>query len=426
MNDWLNKANEHAVILMTSFVCVVTLPLILAGTDGPDNGLATDGLYLHLPQINKFLAEPFNWFGYEATAPTLPVYHIIMAGFGNLLGLSVIDNDSLLPRLLHFVVSLVGIVFLLRTLLAERRDVMTLALCLPLITSWYVLSGLLYFGTDGPGFSLLLLLLVALHSEFQTRWSASAYAMALAGMRHLYMPAIAGAYGVRFLFSMTVGNFIRNALIFLPALALMITYFLIWEGATPPGWIRGETPLGFNPHSILGHLGILGMWGVAFGALIYHRFLPLRTNPNAILVAGGLASAVVLAFWLVSDTTFSIEGGRFGNVLWRFAHVIAIGEKSIVVLLAALTGAWVFVLYTFLLLREKRDPAYMGALIVNILFLGLAYVAYQRYSEPLTIACLALSTLSLLDDRKAAWWQFVPMIVLAVVGAATFTVKTYV
>ena len=406
-------------------VSAITLPMIFLGTDGPPRGLSADAIHLHLPQINHFMTEEVGWFEYHAMAPVLPIYHFIMAGLADLLGLETFDNTALIPRLLHFAMSAAGLVFFMKYVEQSTSRTNALLLMLPTISSWYVLSGLIYFGTDGPGFSLLLMMLVALQTRALPGSYEAVTAFFLAAFRHLYMPAIAGAYGLRFLARPSLSLFIRFSLVFLPSFLLLAVYFYVWGGLTPPTeWLRDSIPLGFYPQSVVGHLGIAGMWGVAFAVLLKDRFIDLLSDPKPLALACGIVSIPVVILWSISETTLSEPGGRFGSVIWRFSEVVAIGDMSLVALGAALVGGWIITAYCVLLLRENQEVVHMGAMVGTILFLGLTYVAFQRYSEPAIVACYALSTVGLLGHQTVQRWQMLPIFGLACVGIATYYAKT--
>src|SRR5262249_40080969 len=122
-------------------------------------------------------------------------------GVARLFQLSEVTNDVLSIRLFHFLLSFVGIGFFLYLLTKNTSPLTSCALGLPFVTSWYVISGAVYLGTDGPSLSIALIGLCCA-VELPTSALASGLSMlGLAAVRHICLPYAAGLHATNALYS---------------------------------------------------------------------------------------------------------------------------------------------------------------------------------------------------------------------------------
>ena len=405
-------------------MCALVLPALLMGHEGM-GGLASDAITFHLPQVEEFRESPLNLFGYQPTAPTLPFYHFTLGLTSAVFRLGVVTNRTASIRLLHFSMSILGPYLLYRTIFARQRAPIAFLLSLPVATSFYILTGALYFGTDGPGFSLFLIAILAFSGSSINLYGASFWTAILAATRHLYFPGLVGA-AIAGLFKIhhVVRSSLKILVVVVPASVLLLVFFLHWGGTTPPGEVSELNPKGFFGYSILGQLGIFGMWGIPYTLVIWEKVVETyRSSYTRVLF---LCLATWTSFlWAISDTTQSVAQGRFGSLIWRFPGPVLLGEKSLAVLVIALVGAGTIAFYLSSAKRYSLDYVPIVAASVTVLSLGLTYAAYQRYSEPAIVGCLSLMNTYLVGSSSRHYWRYVPLVAMSSLGLFTFVSKIY-
>jgi hypothetical protein len=406
-------------VLLGLLFCLLCLPPILAGLPGAD-GLAWDAAVFHIPQINLFVADPFALVSYDAKATTLPFYHLAMAHLAAWLDAAPVGNQSIVLRLIHFALSFAGLLAALMTIARRRGAGEALILSLPLISSWHVISGAIFFGTDGPGLSLTLIALLLLLQDGPIRPRHAIAFAAVAAVRHLMLPYVAGAM----LWKGSRGRQPRRALrlvaAMMPGGLLLSVYIYHWGGLTPPGMVARLNPGGIFVHSLLGQLAIAGIWGSAYGLLRRASWSRILARPGPVrhaLIGGSIA---ILSLWLLVPTGFSPGEGRFGSVAWSIARLIPTGEHSIAILMLALLGSTAIILCATDCLDHGLEPLEMAGLALFLGGLMLTYAAYQRYSEPLCIASFAVALSRLPRDARVDPLAALPLLALAGMGPMRF------
>lgn len=395
------------------FLCL-TLPIVLSGNAGHD-GLAYDAVTFHLPQINYFLNHPGDLLTYPATATTLPLYHALMGVIGHLAGLATVDNSSLVVRLAHFIISAAGPLLLIRHLRRHADPAMALLLALPLTACWYVISGAVYFGTDGPALTLVLIALLGW--ERSGLIAQAAQLLLIAGTRHLLLPFVGLLYGIRALATRSVTKILAVGIAALPAVLMLAVYIRQWGGLTPPGMVAALNPKGLFPYALLGHLGVAGMWGVGFGALRFQQWIALgRERRNQVLFIA--LNLLVLALWSVVPTDPIPEAGRFGSITWSLARIGLVGHHSVAVLIMAMAGATTLLLMALDLKAAGQLPSEILALAGFLCALMLTYAAYQRYSEPMILAAFTIAASKTCGRSNISLAHALPLLGLCLMSIA--------
>lgn len=415
-----HRAGPASLALLLLF-CGLTVPSILMGSVGGD-GLATDAIRYHIPQINAFIADPLNLLDYRATATTLPFYHAVLAWFARLLGIPQVGNGTAAVRLLHFLLCVPGLGALFVHL--ERRDGWRMILlALPITTSWYVTSASVFFGTDGPALTVVILSLLAAQMMPQRPALNAGLMMLTAAVRHLALPFTAGLFAAPLLWSARPRALLAFAASLLPAVLLLLVYLTHWHGLTPPGMVAGMNPPGLYLYGFLGHLCVLALWVGAFGfcfrlpqwlALLRSRQVQVWSVAFVLLVA---------MIWFNQPTDFSREHGRFGSIAWQLAPLAMIGQRSLAVLILAAAGAVGALLLYLDQRREGLKPIEVLALLGFLLCLSLTYAAYQRYSEPTILATLAIAFARL--GGPVVPWRTIPLLALSGLGLALSVMRLY-
>lgn len=415
-----------SLLFLTSLfvMCALVLPALLLGHQGK-GGLASDAIRFHLPQIEEFRKAPFNFFGYQPTAPTLPLYHFTLGAISSTFRLGIATNQTNIIRLFHFLISILGPSLLYRALFIRQALPVSFFLCLPVATSFYVLTGALYFGTDGPGYSVFLIALLALSGPSINLPAASLWTAILAATRHLYFPGLIGAAIARLFKARQLGRSSLDIMaVMAPASIVLIVYFAHWGGTTPPGEVSDLNPKGFFGYSILGQLGILGMWGFPYALVVWNKVVDMYRTIFARALFASLGSWVAI-LWFLSDTNQSTAQGRFGSLIWRLPGPIIFDNKSLAVLVMALVGVGTIAFYVACARSYALDPVPIATISATILSLGLTYAAYQRYSEPVIVACLSLMTASMTNAPSRLYWRFIPLITMSSIGLSSYIHKIY-
>ncbi len=411
-------------LALLSLMCALVLPALFLGHEGV-GGLASDAIEFHLPQVEEFRKSPFNLFGYQPTATTLPLYHFTLGLTSVAFDLGMVSNHTTPIRLLHFSISVLGPYLLYRSIFTRQQAPIAFLLSLPVATSFYILSGALYFGTDGPGFSLFLMAILCYSGSSINFYGASFWTLILSATRHLYFPGLVGAAIAGLFKARHVSrSSLKILVVIIPASVLLLVFFLHWGGTTPPGEVSKLNPKGFFGHSILGQLGIFGMWGFSYALIIWEKVVETYRTLYARVLFYCLAMLTLL-LWGMSDTTASDAQGRFGSLIWRFQSPVVLGEKSLTVLVMALVGAGVIAFYLSCSKRYALDRVPIVAASVTVFSLGLTYAAFQRYSEPVIIGCLSLMNTSLAAASSRNYLRYIPLVAMSAIGLLTFIAKVY-
>lgn len=409
------SAAAGAPLLLAALFALLCLPPLIAGLPGRD-GLAWDALVFHIPQINLFIAQPFDLLDYEAKATTLPFYHVILAQLASWLGIEQVDNASLVIRLAHFLLSSAGILAALLYISARTRFSGALLLGLPLVTSWYIVSGAIFFGTDGPGLSLALIALILLLNEKPVGLRHATAFLAVTATRHLMLPYVVGTALWK---GFTAGK-TRAALVLAPAVLLLLLYVVLWGGLTPPGMVAQLNPGGIFIPSLLGQLAIAGLWGTCYGLIRLDTWRRIAVRRGTVRIALAAAASIIFLLWLTCPTDFAPREGRFGSIAWYVAGLIMIGDHSIPVLILAMLGASAIILCAVDCLDNGLQPLEMAGLALFLVGLMLTYAAYQRYSEPLCIASFAIAISRLPGRTVAPPLAMLPLLALSCLGLARY------
>ncbi len=402
--------------LLIFFFALLCLPPLLLGLAGRD-GLAWDAISFHIPQINYFIAHPFALMSYEATATTLPFYHFMLAQCAGWLGLDHIDNASWAIRLVHFAISASGILAVLIYIAARNRRIDALILGVPLVTSWHILSGAIFFGTDGPGLSFSLLALLLLLTRRPTGLSHAAAFAAVAATRHMMLPYVIGASLWSALASHSVPRWVTTMA---PAVLLLLPYIVLWGGLTPPGMVAALNPSGLFVHSLLGQLAVVGFWGIGYGLLRWRSWQAICISRSQIRHALLGAAIAITILWFAVPTGFAPKDGRFGSIAWSIAELFIVADHSVPILVMAIIGAASIILCAADCMEQGKAPLEMAGLAIFLCGLMLTYAAYQRYSEPLCIASFSIAFSRLQGQERFSPLAVWPLMLLSSAGLLRF------
>jgi len=381
-----------APALIGAFFTLLAVPAVILNIQSV-GGLANDMNTGHLPQINYFIQNPFDFVNDQSHVTSLPGHHILLAWWSRILGYGAVDSYTLPVRLLHTAFGIVYAVSLFELLrLMMRRgghpDKLPGSLALWIVAgpTYYILLSAIYISTDLPGLLIYLGLLVLVIVESQSIMAMTICASVLVFWRQTYAPAIALPFAAeprRF-----ISQWIVVALV--PA-AIVLTYLVAWGGLVPQR-TRADTPAGVFPHSLLHIIALLGLFTPPFVLLLAER-LSHGWRSRTTILAAGAAILVVLAAWVVEPTSENHAAGRWGSIIWTFGRYGPNWhDRSLLILALALVGA-VFVGGLAELARYDRDNRIvllgMGLCLSMLVIVG---PAFQRYPEPLLLVSLSLVT----------------------------------
>jgi hypothetical protein len=278
---------------------------------------------------------------------------------------------------------------------------MALALWISVVPSFYFVQSSIFISTDIPAATIYLvfLYLIAFHSR--TIVATSLSAAALVFWRQSYAPVLAASVFANTdrLRSTPVGPLLLTL-----ALPGVILSFYIFEfgGLAPRNSIVEHLPdpvlqigwkglnFGVFPQSILHAFAFLGLVSLIYlTILITGVQAAYRTNRT--IIVGSVASLLVAVVWVAVPSTFDLDAGRWGSVVWSLGQIGPIwGNRSLIVLLLGIIGAaFMASLMHLALSRDETRPVGLGMLLY-IAGQILMPLAYQRYIEPVVLISLAL------------------------------------
>lgn len=387
--QWLARSGAAWVAagtLAVGFVLLV-VPPILAGLDTMlQHG---DMAKFHLPQVNQHIASPLAFFEYEATSATTPGHHFFLAYAAMLMGYDAVGEGDLPIRFLNALFGLAVVLLSYRIFLRLGRDVIAAAaLSLPLLGSNYVIAASIWVNTDNGATVWYLACLWTLLFHAHVGWRAFLFPVLLVFWRQIYLPAT-GAFGLMALWPGKLKTYLPlGVLAALPPLMLVGAYAYAWQGLTP-GTTQYYNKATVNPSVPLHALAMIGLLGAAYLPILVQA---VRSWPRKELIRLVGASLLVPMFlWIVADSNYDGEMGRWGSVVWLLAGKLpTVGTRSPVVLLLAWAGAAAAIAMGVRAYRERYYPAELALLGLYLLGYSFQVFAWQRYVEPAILITLGV------------------------------------
>jgi hypothetical protein len=146
---------------------------------------------------------------------------------------------------------------------------------------------------------------------------------------------------------------------------------------------------GVFPQSILHAFAFLGLVSPIY-LTIFSTVVRTAYRSHGTIIAAAVISLLIATTWIAVPSTFELEAGRWGSVVWSLGRIgPSWGNHSLIVLLLGIIGA-VFMapLMHLALSRDEVRPVLLGMLlyIAGQMFMPLAF---QRYVEPVVLMSLA-------------------------------------
>ncbi|MDB5290517.1 MAG: hypothetical protein JWL69_1758 [Phycisphaerales bacterium] len=396
--------------------------LVSRWATGPSRAAWDQNTY-HLPVIRQFERQwPRPDFS-DYPSATTPGYHVVLAAAGHWLG-----NDTTTLRRVGALFT-IGLLATLALAVGRRAGTgTTLALCLPLLCSLYVLSSGVWILPDNAGWwGVLGALLIALRPRVDrwTHWLGGLVVLALVMVRQIDLWVAAPLCAAVWLGDGSprkgasiepsqdrVRRLMWMLAALVPALAVVGYFFHLWHGTAPPQQQRlvgGGNPAA--PAAALAVIGVLGLFyaGYFWPELSQHFFRTARWA-----IAGGVCGAVV---GVIPCTMYDEVAGRYSGI-WTLARRLpyVCGRSPVIVGLSIVGGAVVALWLAALPVRDRVVCA-----VATIAFLAAqasGHYAFQRYYEPL-ILIAAAATAVRVKHSPARWAVIGPLLLAVLLSAVT-------
>ena len=370
-------------------------PLYSAGL----GSLSLDMLGSHLPQINFFIAHPWNLVDYPAVVTSLPGHDILLAWVARLLGYTVIDLKTLPIRLLHALVSGVGamslFLFLHRMQCCQHRSAriwMTTALWISVVPSFYFLQSSIYISTDVPAATLYMAFLYFVIFHPRAIAVPTITATALVFWRQSYAAVLAAPFlaGRDQLLTRLSSPHILSLVV--PA-AVFLFYIIQFGGLVPPNALPIadlRTVGSLFPQSILHALAYLGLVLPVYLLIFADEIRSCYRSPITTRAMLALSSLFII-LWTVVPSTYNYNAGRWGSIVWTLSRYSPQwANHSFLVLFLGILGAAFTVLLVRLAIDHREVRPVVGGMLFYLVSQIVVPLAFQRYVEPVILMSLAL------------------------------------
>lgn len=320
-------------------VLILTWPVVLFGPFPADAygskaiWAAFDQNGFHLPAIRR-QAEIWPRIIDEGSLSTPPGYHFVLAG--------VMKYSGAGETALRLVSSVFGALLLVISwrFVAARVGPWAGAACVtPLLMSPYLLAGSIWLTTDNAAWCCVALALSGAAGRARSTRAAagagvSAALAVLVRQMHVWLVVPLGVAAL----SDSRGESARSVSARLAPLVLPLAALggLIWFwGGLVPQRFAEEHVRGVHPDTVPFSLALVGFFGVFF----WGAFGPPREPPARVWHLR-VALAVVTVIWLAVPTSYDVEAGRSGGVVWELARLApVVASRSVAILVLALCGA---------------------------------------------------------------------------------------
>lgn len=337
---------------------------------------------------------------------TTPGYHWVLAGIQSLTGASV---NGLRGVNAAFTLIWVGAL----AIMLRQNVRTTLALCLPVCCSVYVVSSGVWLLPDNLAWALVLgciglsLSVPASLATMVACQSAVLLLLVLVRQNQIWvgLPMLIG--------SATTGSkpgrrLIWTCVAMIPA-GLALGYFLwTWRGLTPP--MFHDLARQGNPSVPAFILCIFGVYGVWFLGYVLPTWRAISSRRGWMLIGAGAGAAIVIAS--IFPTSLNEPAGRYTG-LWMLSNIAPVlADRSLAIIACAGVGGAVL---TLLLAGLSRRDRYVFAalLIAFTLTQSRSFLVWQRYYEPMILMLLPLMCARQIKIDARPRWAWVGPVILA-------------
>lgn len=411
MNEPTERRWPWMLLLMGIFSLEV-FPAMFAGLE--TMAPSFDANTFHIPQINYFIAHPFDLFGYPPTSATTPGHHLVLAWIAKLFGYGAIDATTWPIRMLSalFGHGVIALAFVAACRLGARPRHAAMA-ALPLACSSYLVAASIWIVTDnGAVFFFMLCVFVMLFARDRLPAVAGA-AIGLVAWRQIYLPVV-GAFGLPLLFrGRSRRDLIRGLAAGVPAVIVVGAFAISWHGLTP-GDTQAYNEARFQLAVPLHALALAGLYAFPFGLFLLPVWSDLDSRRRMVVVA--VVSAAVLLMWVLGRSDFDAEQGRWGSMVWLIAKKLpTLSGRSPAVLILAIIGGVALVLMWLGSKRDDELPPELTMLALYCVGYCAQVMAWQRYLEPVFFIAFGLFAARM--SKRAKRWAWAGPVLLAALFA---------
>jgi len=426
----------RASVLLCLLFLAAAVPLIVLGYDRGRG--AADQNQFHLVAIRTFARQwpHFDFSGYASA--TTPGYHLILAAFDRYVS----DSERVL-RLLGALFT-VGLLATLAAAVARRTGAAAaVVLCLPAVCSLYVFSSGAWLLPDNAAWWVVLaLLLLAMRPKVDghTYLAGGLLLLLLVVFRqvHVWMAGVLclsawmgqsdrlwphdQAAGTDALARRSTRALLM-ALAAVPAVIVLLSFFRLWHGTTPPSFQTAGTNnpsvIGGNPAVPATVLSIFGFVSLFYLCWLLSALRAAERRVVALLVLGGLVVGLIAG--LVPHTSYNPAQGRWSGIWNLLKPLPTYHERSpAIIALSALGGA---MLGAWLAALGRRDRWIFAAAWAGfIASQTVGALAWQRYYEPFVLIALPLMASRLpagRDHRSISLSRAAPLALAVLLAAIT-------
>jgi len=378
-----------AASIVAGLFLLAAMPLVLTNYNSGQVYYDNQNLF-HLKAVKTFSEQLPHPDLTDYASATTPLYHLILASIDRW-----VSDDMRVSRTVNALFA-VGFLATLAAAIARENSVRTtVALCLPLVGSWYIFGPALWLEPGNAGWwGVTVVLIIAMRpaAGFASNLIGVVVLLLLALTRQNHLWAASLLWLAAWLdssgdaVSMRIRRTAAMVLATLPSFMAVAWFVMVWHGTVPPTFQKAHT--GGNaaiPATILSIFGIMGMF-----------FLPLilptlrqkwKGSTGLFLIGGGIG----LIVGILPHTSFSREHGRLSG-LWNIvARLPTFADRSpLIIALSLLGGALAAVWFVCLPKRERW--IFLTALVAFTVASTPNFFAYHRYYEPFALILLALMT----------------------------------
>jgi len=410
---------SNKLYLLLIIFSLFLFPLLYFFYYDPQSALWCDEFHAHIPQINYFINHPLNIIHFKVYIPNFPGYHLFIAYLSILFHIKVVYLNTWVIKIINSLFAY-GILIILWNLIRNfcHDDWKTFCLCLPIACSYYILGSATWLSTDNGAlfFFVSILYLLEVHP---IKWLIALCTFLMVFWRQLFLPVI-GVFWLPLLFSKNRKQTLLVAILAsAPVLILAGIYFLSWGGLTPPTpWIRHHHILIFMSRvNLIQLLALVGILGLPYIFLFCSdRAIQYSKKQLFMIIVASLISALVL--WMITPSTYldTKDGGlgvRYGSIVWQlstFFPYFNLGDKSLLVLLFSLPGAFILILMTLRAIRLNYYPTELVMFFLYITAYACQTFPFQRYVEPILLITMSVHGARMVT--KTSWQFYVPIVYL--------------
>jgi hypothetical protein len=419
MNNSTVRKPWLAATIVAGLFLLAAMPFVLANYNSGQVYFDNQNLF-HLKVVKVFSEQIPRPDLSDYASATTPLYHLVLAVIDRY-----VSDDVRVLRTVNVLMA-AGLLATLAWAIGRENCVRTaIALCLPLVTSWYIFGPAVWLDPGNAGlWGVTALLIIAMRpiGDIGDLIVSGIVLLMLVMTRqsHLWIACVLWLAAWLGGSADALPDRIRSTgwmiLVTIPAFLAVGYFFWLWRGSVPPSFQEAHT--GGNPAIPAMILAIFGICGMFFLPLILPMLREQSRGSVVIIIAGGVIGWII---GIVPHTSFSREHGRLSGLWNIISHFPVIADRSPIMILMATVGG-ILAAAWFVCLPRRERWIYLAVLAAFTLASTPNFYAYHRYYEPFALIMLGLTTSRILSTsaqtppRRALWG---PVALAVMLSAAT-------